>query len=143
MYKNLLNAKVSSVYRPHDSFWVTGDPAYYVSIFGGASGFKKVYEGADFVIFENECAQQKLYGRLNAVNFTFVTTETSGNLVKNPSFEAGLAYWQSSPVNMVNTSSTDGNEVSFLYGQKDWFTRMLPRLCLLSKSSSTKFAFHR
>ncbi len=140
VYKNLLNGKSNSVYRAHDSFWVTGDPAYYAKIFGNDQDFIKVQENEDFIILENTKVLEKIHVRKNLIHLPVSLNTEFENLVKNPSFENGLNDWQFGPASMVNITTSSGNQSIVLYGQKAWFTEC-QQVISVQEHSYYKFMF--
>lgn len=133
VYKNLMNGKSNSVYRAHDSFWISGNPTYYIELFKEDYDFSTAYQDDNFIIFKNHRAQDKMHIRDNMLNLSF-STDLGLNLIKNPSFESGLEYWQFGPANLVNITNSAGNQAIVLVGQRDWFTECLQAVSVQEES---------
>jgi hypothetical protein len=67
-YKNIREDYKSSVYYSHNSYWLTGDTAYFYAIFIDDSNFELVYEDDDFAIFRNNNAIPKVYSYAEDTN---------------------------------------------------------------------------
>lgn len=120
---NMLGDRDSMVYRAHDSYWITGDPIYYIQLFKADPNLSTAYEDVNFIIFKNQNVLEKLHMREEQINSLFSENIQSENLIKNPSFKNGLEHWQYGPSNIINvTNYAEDNEAIVLFGQKDWFT---------------------
>ncbi|MDO8634569.1 MAG: hypothetical protein Q7K34_04730 [archaeon] len=113
-YEHLKNKEPIFVYNSHNSYWVSGDPLKFYSIFYKDNNFELIYEDESFTIFKNLRYSDKFF------------TLPTKNLIKNPYFEDGLNQWKNWPSHTVNIESckelNEGRSCAVLSSQKKEFT---------------------
>lgn len=126
-YKALKKNQQSFVFLHTGSYWISGDPLHFYSLFKEDSNFSLVYEDTSFAIFKNNITYGRIYQTtLSTEAPTTSYLEASLNLIRNPSFEEGTANWSLNPGRLVNLSENakDGDNSIVLFGQNNTFTNI-------------------
>jgi hypothetical protein len=122
-HKAILANRDYAVYRLQDSYWATGYPNYFYSIFKQDSDFELIFENSDFAIFKNNRALTMVHLRQDNPGITISYTPVSNNLLTNPTFDKELSGWHVWPEDHVNvTDEANVGRALTLYGQEEWFT---------------------
>lgn len=125
--RKLIEIYGSTVFYEFYSYWLTGFPSYFYSLFNEDQNFELVYEDDNFAIFKNLAlaVPQKIYAIFDNkenYNLTLSYSLISRNLVMNPSFEEGINDWKAWPGGLVNVIKENNNCYIAIYGQEKWWT---------------------
>jgi hypothetical protein len=119
----------SFTYGDLNSYWLTGNPSYFESIFSDDPYLSLAYRDENFSVFRNNYPSGNLFklplSNTYALNFGYnqISDRLTPNLIKNPSFEHGLNEWIAINPESVKISedSEHGESATLIYGQEGWW----------------------
>lgn len=115
-----------AVYQDSNSYWITGKPSYFSSIFDNDPHFALVYRDKNFSIFRNNLTSGNIFQLPPDKEYTlrYVYYNTTGdNLVRNPSFMYKLKDWERWPQQLVSINK-NGSYSAELQGQEKYWTNI-------------------
>lgn len=126
LIRDLIRLYGFAVYYDSNSYWITGKPSYFLSIFNNDPNFALVYRDKNFSIFRNDINSGNIFQLPVKKDYNLrydYYNATDDNLVKNPSFIYKLKDWERWPQQLVSINK-NGSYSAALSGQEKYWTNI-------------------